>query len=110
MTYNNAKESWDWDFTERPTLVLTGMTGAVAGDQTLATTYDTWEQNNVIDDYSDLSYEQYEVTVGGTYSFTDNCYGTASLTYNKFESDELYVYGDEDGDAYFSYIGVGYRF
>jgi len=27
-----------------------------------------------------------------------------------FESDEQYVYGDEDGDAVYGYLGFGYRF
>jgi len=75
-----------------------------------ASNYDTWEANNQVDSYSDLSYEQFQVTVGGTYNFTPACYMTASLTYDKFESDEMYVYGDEDGDAYYGYIGFGHRF
>ena len=66
--------------------------------------------NNLIDSYSDLSYGQYSTTVGGTYLFTDALYTTASFTYDIFESDEEYVYGDEDGKAYYSYVGVGYRF
>ncbi len=72
--------------------------------------YNTWEQNDQIDSYSDLSYEQYQLTVGGTYQLTDALYTTASFTYDIFESDEEYVYGDEDGKAYYSYVGVGYRF
>jgi hypothetical protein len=35
---------------------------------------------------------------------------TASLTYDKFKSEEKYVYGDEDGEAYYGYIGFGHRF
>ena len=66
--------------------------------------------NNLIDSYSDLSYEQYSTMVGGTYQFTDALYTTASFTYDVFESDEEYVYGDEDGKAYYSYVGIGYRF
>lgn len=72
--------------------------------------YNTWEQNDEIDSYSDLSYEQYQITVGGTYQFTDALYTTASFTYDIFEADEEYVYGDEDGKAYYSYVGLGYRF
>ncbi|MCK4508975.1 MAG: hypothetical protein KAU27_10550 [Desulfuromonadales bacterium] len=64
----------------------------------------------MIDGYSDLSYEQYQLTVGGTYLLTEALYTTASFTYDKFNSDEEYVYGDEDGKAYYSYVGVGYRF
>ena len=66
--------------------------------------------NDDIDTYSDLSYEEYQFTVGGTYNFTPTCYTTAQLTYDVFESDEQYVYGDEDGSAYYGYLGFGYRF
>ncbi len=72
--------------------------------------YNTWDQNNLIDSYSDLTYEQYQITVGGTYNFTPNHYTTVSTTYDVFNSDEAYVYGDEDGKAYSGYVGVGIRF
>ncbi len=85
-------------------------TGIEAPGPYASVNYDTWEMNNKVDEYSDLSYEQFQVTVGGTYNFTPACYMTASLTYDKFESDEMYVYGDEDGDAYYGYIGFGHRF
>ncbi len=116
ITYNNAKDSWDWnDFAERATVLredtLTPLNESAAPPgQYAPTNYDTWEQNNNIDSYSDLSYEQFQVTVGGTYNFTPSCYTTASMTYDKFISDEAYVYGDEDGDAYYGYLGFGYRF
>jgi hypothetical protein len=42
--------------------------------------------------------------------FTDALYTTASFTYDVFNADEEYVYGDEDGKMYSSYVGVGYRF
>ena len=57
-----------------------------------------------------MSYEQYQLTLGGTYNFTPTCYTTASVTYDVFDSGEGYVYGDEDGDAYYGYLGFGYRF
>ncbi len=116
FTYNNAEDSWDWnDFTERATVLreddLTPINVSAAGPgQYAPVNYDTWEQNKNIDSYSDLSYEQIQVTVGGTYNFTPSCYTTASLTYDKFISDEDYVYGDEDGEAYYGYLGFGYRF
>jgi len=100
MTYNKAEASWDWNFSERDSLIM------AAGDFN----YDTWDMNNLIDTYSDLSYEQYQFNLGGTYNFTQNLYTTASVTYDVFKSDEMYVYGDEDGDAYYGYLGVGYRF
>jgi predicted porin len=102
FTYNYAKYNWDWDFQER--ISLTKPTGAPLG------AYDTWEQNNIIDSYSDLTYDQYQITVGGEYMFTEALYTTATFTYDKFNSDEEYVYDDEDGKAYYSYVGVGYRF
>ena len=119
VTYNKAESSWDWGtFTERQTLLMEG--GPEAGDplnessqppgQYAPTNYDTWDQNNNIDSYSDLSYEQYQLTVGGTYNFTPTCYTTASVTYDVFDSDEEFVYGDEDGQAYYGYLGFGYRF
>ncbi len=99
--YNYADYSWDWDFQDRPS--LTTASGPIGA-------YNTVEQNNIIDSYSDLSYEQYQITVGGEYMFTDALYTTASFTYDVFNSDEEYVYGDEDGDAYYTYVGLGYRF
>ena len=99
MTYNNAESSWKWEFGDRA--VLTGPGGAA---------YDTEVQNNRIDSYSDLAYESYRFTVGGTYNFTDSCYTTASVSYDVFNSDEEYVYGDEDGRAYSGFAGIGYRF
>ncbi len=101
MVYNKADYSWDWDFEERPSLTWGG------ADKT---NFDTWDINDDIDTYSDLSYEEYQFTVGGTYNFTPTCYTTAQLTYDVFESDEQYVYGDEDGSAYYGYLGFGYRF
>ena len=83
---------------------MTSLSGAPLG------AYDTWEQNNEIDSYSDLTYDQYQITVGGEYMFTDALYTTATFTCDVYNSDEEYVYGDEDGKAYYSYVGVGYRF
>lgn len=119
FTYNNAKDRWNWgDFTERATVLMEG--GSQAGLPINESTqppgayapvnYDTWDQNNFIDSYSDLSYEQYQFNFGGTYDFTDNCYTTASFTYDTFNSNQKYVYGDEDGDAFYSYLAFGYRF
>ena len=107
VVYNKAEDSWDWDFADRPTLTFTNAVGASPAANTA---YDTESINGSIDSYSDLSYEQYQVTVGGTYNFTPASYLTASLTYDAFKSDQTYVYGDEDGDAYYGYVGFGYRF
>lgn len=72
--------------------------------------YDDWQQNNLIDEYSDLSYEQYEFTLGGTYNFSDVCFTKLQGSYAIFESDEEFVYGDEDGKAFSGYVSVGYKF
>ena len=72
--------------------------------------YDDWELNNEIDSYSDLEYEQYSFTLGGTYNFTEAFYTTVSGTYDIFESDEEFVYGDEDGKSYSGYLAFGYNF
>ena len=107
FTYNKAEDSWDWDFTDRPTLEFTSATG-VAG--TPNTGYDTETLNSEMDEYSDLSYEQYQFTAGGTYNFTEAFYTKASFTYDIFDMGEEYVYGDEDGTAYSGYVGVGWNF
>ena len=109
VVYNKSEDSWDYDFGERPTLWFTPSPTTNAGAAP-NTGYDTWDQNDDMDEYSDLTYEQYEFTIGGTYKFTDKFYTTASATYNKFNSDEDYVSGDEDGEAYYGYLGFGYYF
>ena len=102
FTYNHAKDSWDWDFGDRPQLEWSG------GPKP---NYDNTDgYNNLIDSYSDLTYEQYQTTVGATYQFTEALYASASFTYDVFNAKEEYVYGDEDGKAFSGYAGVGYRF
>jgi len=103
ITYNHSKDTWDWDFGDRPTLVATS-TGNPIG------AYDSSDQNDDIDEYSKLKYEQYQFTVGGTYNFTEAFYTTVSGTYDKFNSKDEYVYGDEDGEAYYGYAGIGWNF
>jgi len=117
FTYNRAKSSWDWDFTERAQLTpennLTtplAATGIETPGAYASVNYDTWEMNNLVDEYSDLAYQQYQFTLGGTYEFTDAFYTSASATYDIFRSKQAFVYGDEDGKAYYAYLGFGYRF
>lgn len=107
FTYNKAEDSWNWDFADRPTLEFTSATGIVG---TANPGYDTETQNNLMDEYSDLSYEQYQITMGGTYNFTEAFYTKASFTYDIFDMQEEFVYGDEDGTAYYGYVGVGWNF
>ena len=112
ITYNKAEDSWDWSFVERMSLgdiTIRGGTNT-APDINTGTTYDTVEDNNKIDSYSDLSYEQYQITMGGTYNFTEAFYSTASFTYDIFDMGETFVYGDEDGTAYYGYVGFGWNF
>lgn len=85
-------------------------TGVEAAGMNGSVNYDTWEINNLIDGYSDLSYEQYSFTAGATYNFTDAFYTTVQGTYDIFESDEEYVYGDEDGKSLSGYVAIGYKF
>ena len=114
--YNNSEDSWDWKFTERSkVLALNSSTplaenGVEAPGMYGSVNYDTWEMNNLIDGYSDLSYEEYSLTIGATYDFSDAFYTNVSATYDVFESDEEYVYGDEDGKAYSGYLAFGYKF
>ena len=114
--FNQAEESWDWTFTERARMTAenTGLpladTGIASGSPYAAVNYDDWQLNNLITSYSDLEYQQYELTLGGTYDFTKALYTTTTLTYEIFESDQMYVYGDEDGEAFRGYLAMGYKF
>lgn len=116
ITYNKAESSWNWTFSERdemspeiaPDAVLADSSSSYGGYA--AVNYDNYELNNEIDSYSDLSYEQYQITVGGKYDFTEMLYANASFTYDIFDAGEEYVYGDEDGTAYYGYVGIGWRF
>ena len=111
----------DWSFTERSRIMAKG--GPNTGDPLAdnpgeapvpgmyqAQNYDNWQLNNKIGGYSDLSYEQYQVTAGGTYNFTDSFYANVTGTYDIFDMGEEYIYGDEDGTAYYGYAGVGFTF
>ncbi|MEA3543613.1 MAG: GSU2204 family outer membrane beta-barrel protein, partial [Thermodesulfobacteriota bacterium] len=100
VTYNKAESEWDMEFADRSAFNI----GAGNGF------YTTWDMNNLLDEYSDLSYEQYQFTAGGTYNFTEAFYTTASFTYDIFDMQEEYVYGDEDGTAYYGYVGFGWNF
>jgi predicted porin len=77
----------------------------------LAAFYSDFEDRiGLVENYSDLEYTQIDITIGGSYDFTDRLYATASATYSDFDSDEEYVYGDESGTAYYGNVGIGYRF
>jgi len=118
ITYNKAEDSWDWDFNERSVMtredtndITDPLSDAVNPTGAYSpVNYDTWTQNNKIDEYSDLSYEQYQLTLGGKYHFTETFYSNASFNYDIFKAKEDYVYGDEDGEAYYGYVGLGWTF
>ncbi|PLX98875.1 MAG: hypothetical protein C0623_11075 [Desulfuromonas sp.] len=77
----------------------------------LNTFYTNWtELNAMLPTYSDLDYTQLNVSLGGTYNFSDNLYMMAKAQYEKFDDDQPYVYGDQDGTAITGNIGVGYNF
>jgi len=106
ILYNKAEDSWDWNFADRMALGDV----VIRGGLNVGPAYDTADQNNLIDSYSDLSYEQYQLSAGGTFNFTEAFYTTASFTYDVFNMGEEYVYGDEDGTAYYGYVGLGWNF
>jgi hypothetical protein len=63
-----------------------------------------------VETYSDLEYSQVDLTLGGTFAFTENFYLAAQATYSKLEDNEAYVYGDLDADMIVASVGIGYRF
>ena len=70
-----------------------------------------WENRiGLVEDYSELEYTRIDLTLGGTYNFTDRLFTSASVTYSDFDDDEDYVYGDESGSSYYGYASLGYRF
>ena len=53
-----------------------------------------WENRiGLVEDYSELEYTRIDLTVGGTYNFSDRLYTSASVTYSDFDDDE-----DLEGD------------
>jgi len=117
FTYSKADDEMEWSFTERSLVIAKGGGGGPLanhagspGGMYAAQNYDNWELNNKIDGYSDLSYDQYQFTAGGTYNFTEQFYTNATFSYDIFDMGEEYVYGDEDGTAYYGYVGVGWTF
>jgi len=111
-----ADDDWKWTFKER-SRVLAKNSGNPLADNAgsppgmyAAQNYDNWQLNKKIVNYSDLKYDQLILNIGGTYNFTDSFYTTASATYDMFNMDEEYVYGDEDGKSYYGYVGVGWSF
>jgi len=101
ITYNKAESSWEWEFADRDTSSF----GAGAGAYD-----DSNDINNLIDTYSDLSYTEVQYSLDGSYNFTERFYTSAQVTYDVFNSDEEYVYGDEDGEVVTGMVGFGWIF
>lgn len=101
ITYNKAESSWEWEFPERDASSF----GAGAGAYD-----DSNDVNNLIDTYSDLSYSEIQYNLQGTYSFTERFYTSAQVAYDVFDSDEEYVYGDEDGEVVTGMVSLGWIF
>ena len=78
-------------------------------DPVLLETYDP-AGLSAITGYSDLHYQQTEISLGGTYRFSPALYMTAQASWAYFNDKDDYVYGDLSGDAYRGYLGLGYRF
>lgn len=90
---------------------LAGFYNPTADSPSTVGTDSGWENRiDRVEDYSELEYTRIDLTIGGTYNFTDRLYTSANLTYSDFDADEDYVYGDESGSSYYGYAGVGYRF
>ena len=70
---------------------------AAGGHATWFGEYDPVNTNQ-IENYSDLEYDIINVNIGASYFFTDTIGLTVNYVYEDVESDESYVYGDEDGD------------
>ncbi|RKX82062.1 MAG: hypothetical protein DRP70_16950 [Spirochaetes bacterium] len=111
-----ADDDWKWTFKERARVMAKNTDTPLAdnpgspGGMYAAQNYDNYELNNKITSYSELRYEQIIFNVGGTYNFTDTFYTTVSGTYDVFNMDDEYVYGDEDGKSYYGYAGIGWNF
>jgi predicted porin len=101
ITYNQAEASMESISLTEP-FTPTGVLEAFYSDFE--------DRIGLVENYSDLEYTQIDVSIGGSYDFTDRLYATASATYSDFDSDEEYVYGDESGSAYYGNVGIGYRF
>ena len=87
------------------------LAGFYGPDASPAASAGGWEDRiGLVEDYSELEYTRIDLTLGGTYNFTDRLFTSASVTYSDFDADEDYVYGDESGSSYYGYASLGYRF
>lgn len=98
--YSDAKADWN-------NLYIT--TPAYVTDEVMDNLY-SFDSINAITSYSDLHYQQTDLSLGGTYQFSPTFYLTARADYQLFSDKDPYVYGDQDGTAYRGSLGVGYKF
>lgn len=83
--------------------------GTDLNDPVLLPLYDI-EAMTGVETYSDLEYEQVELTIGGSYAFTPALFASAEVGVDYFNDRAPYVYGWQDGTVYRGSVGVGYRF
>ena len=66
-----------------------------------------WDYTGMVD-YSDLDFEQFDVTVGGEYQFSARTRIKLSATYRDLTDNAGYVYGLETGTLWIVRGGVGF--
>ena len=62
------------------------------------------------DDYSDLNYSIFDITLNINLNLTEKWSIFAVFNYTDFNDSEPYVYGDLDGEFYTANIGLQYKF
>ena len=67
---------------------------------------DIWNETS---DYSDLDMQEFKITGGFTYSFSENLALQLKATYADYDQDEYYMQ-DEDGSAFYTYAGLKWKF
>lgn len=100
VSFSDAKAEWSSLYINYPA----GVT-----DPVLLEMYDPTALSSMTD-YSDLHYQQTELSLGGTYQVTPQFYVAAQAAYEIFKDKDPYVYGDLDGESWNGYLGVGYKF
>ena len=101
VSFSDARADWS--------SLSVGYPAGVVTDQILLELYDP-ASLSTITDYSDLHYQQTELSLGGTYQITPQFYVAAQADYEIYKDKDPYVYGDLDGDTWSGYLGVGYKF
>lgn len=66
-----------------------------------------WDYS-MIDAYSDLDYEQFDISADGSYQFTPKVRLNVGATYRDLTDNEGYVYGIESGSLWIVRTGITY--